>query len=133
MTLESLAKARAGLKGHEPGHLADRVLAMVDPKAESVLESALRVRLLEAGVTGLTSQLVVRSKRRRILQVDLAFPAARLAVETDGKRWHQDVVKDQKTDNALAACGWRVLRYGWADVVHDWERVVAEVLEALAA
>ena len=34
-------------------------------------------------------------------------------------------------DNLLARQGWRVLRYTWAEVVHEPERVVAEIREAL--
>jgi very-short-patch-repair endonuclease len=132
-TVAALAAAASRLTGQAQRAAALRVVALVDPLAESVLESALRTRLREAGVDGFCSQVTVRSPTRRVLRVDLAFTAARLAVETDGKRWHRDLVKDQRTDNALAACGWRVLRYGWADVVHDHARVVAEVREALAA
>ena len=35
-------------------------------------------------------------------------------------------------DTTLAGLGWRVLRFSWEDVVHEPERVVAEVRAALA-
>lgn len=133
VTVASLQAAAAALTGQQGRARAQQVLRLVDPRAESVLESALRVRLLQAGLPGLVSQFTVRSPVRRLLRVDLAFPAARLAVETDGKRWHQDAAGDQRIDNALASCGWRVLRYSWADVVYDVARVVAEVTAALSA
>ncbi len=67
------------------------------------------------------------------LRVDFCFRAARLVVEVDGARWHPDPRRDRQRDNALTALGWRVLRYAWADVVHEPERVLAEIRAALAA
>jgi very-short-patch-repair endonuclease len=66
------------------------------------------------------------------VRVDFCFRSARLVVEVDGARWHQDVQRDRRRDNALARLGWRVMRFTWADVVHDSTRVVREIRAALA-
>jgi len=54
-----------------------------------------------------------------------------LVIETDGARWHPDPPRDQARDNALAARGWRVLRFTWAEVVHEPELVLELLREAL--
>jgi very-short-patch-repair endonuclease len=54
-------------------------------------------------------------------------------VEVDGQKWHQDVERDRRVDNALAALGWRVLRYAWPDVVNDHDRVLAEIAAAVGS
>lgn len=123
---------RIGQQGgvSQAGRLAD-VLALTDGRSESVLESVQRVRMVLGGIEGFEPQVVVRAQPS--LRVDFCFRAAGLVVEVDGARWHQDPVRDQARDNALAALGWRVLRYTWAQVVHDPEPVVAEVLAAVAS
>ncbi len=95
-----------------------RVLQLADPAAGSVLESVARVKLVLAGISGFVTQVVLRSGSRRILRVDFCFEGARLVLEVDGRRFHPDGPRDQDLDNQLAAAGWRVLRFGWSDVVH---------------
>lgn len=109
-----------------------RALQLCDAESGSVLESVFRVRLQLAGVSGWQTQRVVRDRRGRyVVRTDVCFEGARLVVELDGSRWHEDRRRDRLLDNALAACGWRVLRYGWDDVVSDHARVLREVREAL--
>lgn len=129
--LDELWRAAARLPGVRGAERARRVLMMCDPLSGSVLESVLRVRLLQAGIDGFTTQAVlVRSPGVR---VDFCFEAARLVVEVDGARWHTNPGRDQSRDNLLAMLGWRVLRYTWADVVHSPEAVLADIRTALAA
>jgi very-short-patch-repair endonuclease len=68
--------------------------------------------------------------------VDLAFPAARVAVEVDGWAWHSDVERfqcDRQRQNALVLAGWTVLRFTWHDLTNRPVQVVAEVRRALTA
>jgi hypothetical protein len=68
----------------------------------------------------------------RIVQLDRAWPEAKLAVELDGARHHtspEDRQADLARDRALAAAGWVVLRFTYADVLRDPEGVRARVLE----
>lgn len=108
-----------------------RVVELADGRSGSVLESVQRVQLVLGGIDGFDLQIVVRDDPT--LRVDFCFRAAGLVVEVDGARWHQDPARDQARDNALAALGWRVLRFTWAQVVHESEQVLARVREALAA
>jgi very-short-patch-repair endonuclease len=121
VTLEQLQRAVAQrLQGVAGIDRARQVLALCDPAAGSVLESVLRVRMGLAGITGFRTQAVLRTS-----------PA--LIVEVDGARWHVDVDRDQARDNALAALGWRVLRFSWSQVVHEPEQVLDTLRAALAA
>lgn len=114
--------------------LARRVIRAADPMCGSVLESVLRCRLILAGITGFTTQQVLRDATgKRVLRVDFRFDACRLVVEVDGAKWHLDPVRDRGLDNALACLGYRVLRFTWSDVVHDHARVLAEIESALRA
>lgn len=116
-------KGRAALR-------AGRALDLCDGRAGSVLESVHRVQLVLAGHTGFTPQLLVRDLPT--LRVDFAWSEVGLVVEVDGAKWHPDPVRDQGRDNALASLGWRVLRYTWAEVLHDSARVLAEIEAALS-
>jgi hypothetical protein len=58
----------------------------------------------------------------RSCRVDFWFPSLRVAVETDGARFHATAAKrarDARKDAALEAVGVRVLRLRWADVTRD--------------
>jgi very-short-patch-repair endonuclease len=111
-----------------------RAIRLADPRAGSVLESALRVLLAAHGLRP-ESQYVVRDRGRFVARVDFCFPAARLIVETDGRRWHdpEDArTFDRRRANACAALGWRLVRFTWAEVLHNPQYVVATVRAALA-
>lgn len=64
------------------------------------------------------------------MEVDAAWPAARLVVELDGWDSHhtrQAFQRDRTRSNDLQAEGWIVLRFTHADVVHRSEETVARV------
>jgi very-short-patch-repair endonuclease len=128
---DDLWEAVARLPGRRAAARARRVVEGCDPECGSVLESVQRVRMLLAGLDGFATQVILRAVP--VLRVDFCFAAARLVVEVDGARWHPDPARDQQRDNALAALGWRVLRFTWHEVVHDSARVLATVRAALEA
>lgn len=132
VTVDELLRATSRLAGLRDAAKVRRVVQLCDSESGSVLESVLRVRMVLAGIGGFTSQLVVRDLPGAVLRVDFAFLAQGLVVEVDGVRWHQDPARDQARDNALAALGWRVLRFTWGDVVHDHGRVLEEIAAAVA-
>ena len=118
------------------GGMLGRAIALADPLAGSVLESALRVLLAEACLPSPRTQHVIREGRRFIARVDFCWPEHRLIVETDGRRWHdpQDArTFDRRRANACAQRGWRLLRFTWAEVLHDPAYVIATVTAALRA
>jgi predicted transcriptional regulator of viral defense system len=64
------------------------------------------------------------------MEVDAAWPAARLAVELDGWDSHktrQAFQRDRTRSNDLQAEGWTVLRFTHADVVHRSDETAARV------
>ena len=66
------------------------------------------------------------------IRLDRAWPEAKLAVELDGARHHtspEDRRADLARDTSLAALGWVVLRFTYADVRRDAARVRHRVLE----
>lgn len=135
VTVEELV-ARARRDKHVPGQgkvLA--VLALVDPKSGSVLESLCRVLLAAHGLHP-TTQLRVHGAPGLIGRVDFAFEEQRVVLECDGRRWHDPDdprCKDRWRDNELTRAGWRVLRVTWDDVVHSPAYVVQLVRDTLAA
>ncbi len=132
VTMTALEVAVGRLAGVKDAERVQRLLLVLDPEAGSVLESALRCHLLTGGIGGFATQRVIRSRGRYLLRTDFCFEAVGLVIETDGARWHPDAQGDRSKDNALAAAGWRVLRYSWADVMHELPRVLAEIRQALA-
>ncbi|WP_346621692.1 DUF559 domain-containing protein [Blastococcus montanus] len=82
-----------------------------------------------------TGQYQVQLPTRRI-RLDRAWPEVRLAVELDGAHHHTspaDRRRDLARDRELAALGWVVLRFTYADVLRDPEGVRAKVLEVYRA
>ncbi len=130
--LEQLWRAAARRPGAPGASRLRRVLTLADPASGSVLESVLRVHLLLAGLVGFETQRPLRDVRSgHVLRADFCWSQERLVVETDGAAWHDEPARDRRVDNSLAALGYRVLRYTWAEVVHEPERVVAEIAAAL--
>jgi REase_MTES_1575 len=70
----------------------------------------------------------------RRVDVDAAWPQARVAVELDGAAFHgsrQQRERDLRRDSALASAGWIVLRFSYARLVSDPEVCRQEIVAAL--
>lgn len=104
--------------------------ALVDPLAESGLETLARLRL----------QKFVRSVRSQVEipgigvgghagRVDLLLDGW-LVVELDGDEFH-DPVADRKRNATLVRLGYRVHRFGYEQVVNGWDDVEATIRELL--
>lgn len=66
------------------------------------------------------------------IRLDRAWPEVKVAVELDGARYHtspEDRRRDLARDTALAALGWVVLRFTYAEVLRDPEGVRARILQ----
>ena len=73
-------------------------------------------RLYEAmRADGLSPQVQFGVGRFR---VDFAFPDVQLAVEADGREWH-DQVRDRRRDLRLEADGWQVVRFTGSEINRD--------------
>lgn len=105
--------------GHGIGR-ARRTLGLCDSRAESPPESALRVRLILAGLPAPVPQYEVWLHGRFVARVDLGWPEVKVAVEYDGA-WHGapgQLGKDRRRLNALIAAGWTVIHATAADMHH---------------
>lgn len=73
-------------------------------------------------------------------RVDVLFPAARVIVELDSRRWHTSrmaAASDRNRTNRLEIAGWRVLQITWRrlmddpiGVVHDLRQLLAQAVAA---
>jgi hypothetical protein len=135
-TRDGLLQALERRRGVGDLHHLRHVLRWCDARSGSVLESLLRVLLADAGLpTPRTQHALCDPLTGVVRRVDLAWPAQRLVVEADGRRWHDPLdVRDldRRRDNGWAVLGWRVLRFSWSDVVGSPDDVVSAVRRALA-
>ena len=122
--------------GHLPGRgrgsgQARRLLAAAGPERFAAERTATAL-LRRAGVSGWTvnHRLVLDG---RVVVIDIAFIAAKLAVEIDGWAYHSDVDafrRDRRRQNLLVGNGWRVLRFTYHDLVDRPDDVVAQIRSA---
>lgn len=90
----------------------DEVVALANPRAESPMETRLRLALCRADLPTPRVQYQVCDKHDYVVaRVDLAYPAAKLAVEYDGAIHYDPIVheRDRRRDNDLADLGWHVM------------------------
>ena len=111
------------------------VRGMAPPAAlESRLEAALLRLIRESGAPRPVPQLEAVVAGGLRVRFDFAWPDRRLAVEADGRRWHAtsaDFERDLARHNAVVAAGWRLYRFGWADVHQQPDRTRATLTAVL--
>ncbi|HLW16870.1 MAG TPA: DUF559 domain-containing protein [Actinomycetota bacterium] len=103
--------------------------------AESVLETKVARILRKAKLPRLVAQYDIGVAGRVFARVDFAFPAAKVAVEADGYRWHSgrsQWQQDLERRNALTNLGWRVIHVTWEDLKRP-QAIVDQVEQALRA
>ncbi len=59
--------------------------------------------------------------------IDLAHPRLKLALEADGEKWHMDIVKEQRRDEALVGKGWSVKHFRYPKLKNEPRKVRREV------
>jgi very-short-patch-repair endonuclease len=113
-----------------------RLPPLLDQRAESVLETLLRLVLLQAGLSPMTQHVIRDRQGGFVARVDFCWPDRRLVVEADGFAFHSDRAayrRDRGRLNELERLGWRVLRFTWEDVTQRPAYVIGLVQECLAA
>lgn len=66
--------------------------------------------------------------------LDFAFPAYTLGIECHSARWHKAHrrwLRDIARDRQLGSHGWRILYFGWEEVIVDPRSVLTEIRDAL--
>ncbi len=127
--LNAYVEARAGWSGVAQ---ARRVVEWSEPATESLMESVLRMVLVQAGSPRPEVQHWICDRHGfRLGRVDLWYEQARLAIEYDGE-WHRDnLVGDNRRQNLLLDQGIRLLRFTASDVLQRLGAVAAQVLAHL--
>lgn len=118
-------KAGSAVVNH---YLRSRVAAVGQSELERRGHKLLRAHGI---VDGIREFPMPWDERRRF---DLAFPAARLAVEWDSRQWHGSVsamTSDRRRDRDAAAHGWLIVRFTWWDVTRSPREVVASLARLL--
>lgn len=126
------ARTRRQLRG---AGLLLRRLPLVDPRAESPMESRLRLLIVTAGLPAPIPQHEVRdSLDRFVARVDLGWPRCGVAVEYDGDQ-HRDqdtFRRDVVRLNALRQAGWAVIRLTAPDLLDHPAETVRQIAVALS-
>ncbi|GAA4625844.1 type IV toxin-antitoxin system AbiEi family antitoxin domain-containing protein [Actinoallomurus vinaceus] len=119
VSFADLRHAAHEVRGRGAGRLR-RVVDCCDPGSGSVLESALRMLLIEHGLKPPRTQYEMRAASgRHLATVDFAWPDLRVIVEADGFAYHRGrkaYLRDRTLGNACTLAGWRLLRFSWEDV-----------------
>jgi very-short-patch-repair endonuclease len=109
-------------------------LGHAEPKAESAMETRMRMAFVMAGLPRPEAQVDIRDRFHRLIaRVDLYYRDQRLALEYDGATHKDSVAEDNRRQNRLVDMGIRVLRFTAADVYETPELTVSQVRSALAA
>jgi very-short-patch-repair endonuclease len=126
---ETLHRAYCRNLGRRGSRRMGMLLAAAADRAASAAERLLVRLLRRAGITG----WVLGHPAEGYL-LDVAFPAARVAVEVDGWAWHVDARRfghDRRRQNRLVCAGWTVLRFTWHDLTGRPDAVLAEIIAAI--
>ncbi len=93
-------------------------------KTESPIEEMLYQELMKQGFFPIL-QLKVGKYR-----IDLAFPEKMIAIECDGKEWHERYEQqehDNEKDEYLKSVGWKVFRVTGSDI-YEYSSSIAEII-----
>jgi len=129
--LETLRRAHRRNLGQRGSTAAGTLLAVAACGGESEAERRLVRLLRRAGIEGWVLGYRVDGYR-----IDLAFPAARVAVEVDGWAHHRDAERfrqERRRQNELVLAGWTILRLTWDDLTHRPTTVLSHIRAALEA
>jgi len=100
---------------------ARRYLAEADGRAQSPLETRVRLRCVDGRVPPDVLQHPVRDPDGHLLGVgDMAWLRARIIGEADGRDAHglpEAIFHDRRRQNGFLSAGWLVLRFTWADTM----------------
>src|SRR5690606_38481539 len=126
-------RLRCALRGRRNRgiRLARAALSMIDPRAESLPESELRVVLKSGGFEPIP-QYPIMKNGREIARLDLVLPETKTAIEYDGK-WHRkrkQVRLDKARRKKLMGEGWYFVIVTAEKLAGDYTKILREVREA---
>ncbi|MGN6131581.1 MAG: DUF559 domain-containing protein [Nocardioidaceae bacterium] len=101
-----------------------QLIPLADPRAESQAESWTRSAIIDAGLPCPELQVWVDVDGVPTYRLDLAYPHARVAVEYDGRDFHESVEARERDEQRRA---W-LERHGWTVIVVDKDSFTPEAL-----
>lgn len=109
----------------------EAVLALADPRADSPMESRIRVALVLGGLQPRVQHVV--TIEGRTFKLDMAYPAQRLGVEYDGghHREPDQALHDLERKALLASAGWKIVRFRAGIVLHRPRLIVVRTRDEL--
>ncbi len=105
--------------------------------AEGAPDEVVEIRcadlLIAAGLPAPEHQFAVTRPDGRVARFDLAYPAFRIGIETDGAIHGEEEVRqhDNQRRNNVQLLGWTVFHFTWEDVTYRPVYVVATIRAAL--
>jgi very-short-patch-repair endonuclease len=109
-----------------------RVVEFAEPKAESAMETRLRMLLVLARLPRPDVQASIHDEQGRFLgRPDLLYRIQRLAIEYDGENHRDRLAEDNRRQNGLIGAGIRLLRFTAGDVYGTPDMVAMQVRRAL--
>jgi very-short-patch-repair endonuclease len=133
-TPKQLDDAAHGGRHRRGTRLLTAALPLLDPRAESPMESRVRVLLVLGGLPHPDVNRDVVVDGEWIARPDLSYPAARLAIEyegdhhrTDRRQWRSD----KRRRRLLEDAGWLVIEVTADDVFRHADELIARVRIAL--
>lgn len=88
------------------------LLAHVDGRAESAMESEARLLMLDDGLPAPQLQYEIRGVHGELWRVDFAWPSVRVAAEYDSVDWHAgraEMIRDRQRIAGVQELGWTVV------------------------
>lgn len=134
--LVSIARLHAYIAEHPSAKGISRLRSVVDlaePKAESAMETRLRMLLVLGGLPRPEVQGSIHDDQGHLLgRPDLLYRLQRLAIEYDGGNHRDRLVDDNRRQNRLIDGGFRLLRFTAVDVYETPHSVVMQVRRSLS-
>jgi hypothetical protein len=123
LTADDLDDLRGLISGHRGAASAMRWVQDADPRAESPLETRVRLRAADANLPPDDLQYRVRDPHGQVVAIgDLAWlrPLGSVIGEADGVAAHDNpsaVFRDRARQNNIVAAGFAVVRFTWRDTL----------------
>jgi hypothetical protein len=130
-SLRSYYRTHRGLRGVRK---VAAILELMDPLAESPMETRVRLLLIQSGLPRPESQFVIRDGTGGFVgRADFAFTEQRVIVEYDGAHhWEQRAADDRRRD-AMRSLGWIVIVLSRSDYYETPGETVEKVRRVLAS
>lgn len=107
-----------------------RVVGLADARAESPMESRIRLAIVLDGLPAPALQVPVGPFR-----LDMAYPELMLGIEHDGSEHREErrALRDLDRQAYFTAAGWRILRFPKRVVLHETARIPRAVRRMIAS